>query len=244
MRNAVLLLSLLLPGHALAAIPSPAPLIVDLSSNRIDITTGFAGTNLLLFGAVDHGGDVVVVVRGPRRSEEVRRKERVAGIWINGKSVTFNSVPGYYFVASNRPLLDIASENTLRRLRIGPHRIGIEGGTPADRREFQDGLIDLKQRTGLYSKDVSPVRITGGRLFRADLTFPANVPTGAYTAEVYLFRQGVAVETSRTTLAVRKAGVEAQIYNFAHNHSALYGIVAILIALFAGWFAGAVFRKV
>jgi hypothetical protein len=50
--------------------------------------------------------------------------------------------------------------------------------------------------------------------------------------------------SSETTLAVRKAGLEATVFDFAHQHSAIYGIVAILIALFAGWLAGAIFRKV
>ena len=40
------------------------PLIVDLSSDEVAITTGFAGAKLLLFGAKDPGGDVVVVIRG------------------------------------------------------------------------------------------------------------------------------------------------------------------------------------
>jgi len=45
-------------------------------------------------------------------------------------------------------------------------------------------------------------------------------------------------------LRVAKAGLGAEIYQFAHRNSALYGIIAILIALLAGWLAGVVFRKV
>ena len=43
-------------GLLLAFVPAPAlasSLVVDLSSNQIEITTNFTGTNLLLFGAVD-----------------------------------------------------------------------------------------------------------------------------------------------------------------------------------------------
>ena len=69
------------------------------------------------------------------------------------------------------------------------------------------------------------------------------MPTGSYTAEIYHFNAGKAVSVSRTNLSVQKAGVEAAIYNYAHDHSAIYGIVAILIALFAGWLGGVVFRK-
>ena len=73
--------------------------------------------------------------------------------------------------------------------------------------------------------------------------FPANVPTGSYTVEVYLFRDRKAVMTQRTPLTVHKIGLEADIFNFAHQQSALYGIIAIVIALMAGWLAGVMFRK-
>ncbi len=58
-------------------------LVSDISSHRIGITSSFTGTELLLFGALGEAGDVVVVVRGPDQKVTVRRKERVAGIWIN-----------------------------------------------------------------------------------------------------------------------------------------------------------------
>jgi hypothetical protein len=72
----------------------------------------------------------------------------------------------------------------------------------------------------------------------------SNVPTGVYAADIYLLQNGRAVSISRKTLAVRKAGVEATIFEFAHQHSAIYGIFAIVVALFAGWLAGVIFRKV
>ncbi len=229
------------PASALAS-----ALVVDLSSNQIEITTNFTGTNLLLFGAIDRKGDVVVVVRGPRRTEVVRRKERVAGIWINRAAVTFESVPGYNFVASSRPLEQIASEETLQRLQIGSERLRLQpvgSANSALASSFRKGLIDLKKRKALYTDMPGNVSIRSEKLFRADLNFPSNVPTGSYTAEIYHFDGGKPVSVNRTQLSVQKAGVEEAIYNYAHDHSAIYGIVAILIALFAGWLGGVIFRK-
>jgi hypothetical protein len=51
----------------------------------------------------------------------------------------------------------------------------------------------------------------------------------------------VAFET--TLLNVRKFGIEAAIYNFAHRHSLAYGFLAIIVAVLAGWTANAAFRK-
>ena len=229
------------------AMVAATALVADLSRDHIKITTSFSGTRLLLFGATEGVGDVVVVVRGPNRREVIRKKERVLGIWINREAVTFEGVPGYYFQASTRPLSQIASKNTLAKHRIGTARLvlkPLDGTPPALANDYRSALLRLKQDHSLYSVPSLPIKITGGRLFRVELVFPSNVPTGIYAAEIYLFQNGRPVSISHKTLAVRKAGIEATIFEFAHQHSAIYGIFAILVALFAGWLAGVIFRKV
>jgi hypothetical protein len=42
---------------------------------------------------------------------------------------------------------------------------------------------------------------------------------------------------------VNKIGFGADIYDFAHEWAALYGLIAILLAVSAGWAAGLIFRK-
>ena len=224
------------------------PLVADLSSREIAITTGFSGADLLLFGATDGEGDVVVVVRGPVRREVVRRKERIAGIWLNGASVAFDDVPGFYFVASSRPLDQVTPPETLRKLQIGVAQLALPAASVHDKEKeraesFRSGLRRAMVSRNLYSDSVAAVAILGNRLFRTEIRFPANVPTGVYTAETYLFRGGELTGSTKTPVIVRKAGVEARIFDFAQEQAALYGVVAIIIALVAGWLAGLMFRK-
>src|SRR5690554_3991185 len=102
-------------------------LVTDLSEHQIAIRSNFTGTQILLFGAVEArtpgtralNRDIVVVVQGPNAPAMVRRKERVAGIWINHDSVTYPDVPGYYAVASTRPLEVTTTPDILKALRIG-----------------------------------------------------------------------------------------------------------------------------
>ncbi|HSY87326.1 MAG TPA: TIGR02186 family protein, partial [Verrucomicrobiae bacterium] len=82
-----------------------------------------------------------------------------------------------------------------------------------------------------------------GQLFRADFHFPANVPTGTYLIEVMLVRNGKVESAQTTPLVVSKIGIGADIFEFAQRHSAAYGVVAILSALMAGWFAHLAFRR-
>ncbi|HZD25991.1 MAG TPA: TIGR02186 family protein, partial [Alphaproteobacteria bacterium] len=100
---------------------SAQPLVADLSDHLIAVTTGFSGAKLLLFGAMDpqEGGDIVVVVRGPLRDLVVRRKDRIAGVWINNDAVEYRRVPSYYHLASTRPLTEIANAHVLAGLQIG-----------------------------------------------------------------------------------------------------------------------------
>ncbi|MBT5047010.1 MAG: TIGR02186 family protein [Rhodospirillaceae bacterium] len=239
------LLVALLAGAAGPAMAAPA-LVADLSRDQIEITTSFTGTRLLLFGATDGPGDVIVVVRGPNRQEIVRQKERIAGIWVNRRPVTFDGVPGYYFQASTKKLNEVTSDAVLKSLKIGPERLSLPvaaGTSREDAKGYRAALIRLKRDQKLYNAPAAPIRFVGGRLFRTELLFPANVPTGAYTAEIHLFRGGKQVSVTKKELSVRKAGIEAAIFNFAHENAASYGIVAIVVALFAGWLGGAIFRR-
>lgn len=225
-------------------------LIADLSRHHVDITAGFTGTNLLLFGAVDDRGDIVVTVTGPAHPVTVRRKARVAGVWVNTKSVEFQNAPNFYAVASSRPLAEIAPPEVLARQRIGAENLVLRAAD-RHRREsaeeiaaFRASLIRRMQARGLYTTVAGDVTVISGKLFRTEVHFPANMATGAYTAVVYLVRDGRVVQAQTTPLLVEKVGVGAAIYDFAHRQSATYGLASILFAVAAGWLAAAIFRKV
>ncbi len=222
-------------------------LVADLSDHLIAITTAFTGTEVVLFGAIDDGGDVVVVVRGPQRVQAVRRMERIAGIWVNRESMVFVDVPSFYVVAANRPVEQFARPPVLERLGIGLDHLRLQpaaaGAAPAEVAEFRAALIRSQQREGLYGSGYGQVAFLGQRLFRTNVHFPANVPTGYYTVNVMLFRDGEVVSAQTTPLVVSKIGLGADIFAFAQQQSAAYGLLAIAMAVSAGWLASAVFRR-
>lgn len=237
----------------LATLPARAaePLVADLSKHLVAITTGFSGTDVLLFGAVEevkaaHGADVVVVVRGPNRAEIVRRKARTMGIWMNSGLAEVANAPSFYRVAATRPLAEIAAPAVLERHQIGLDSLELDihpRDRKADRSEYRKALFRLKQTQGLYGDRVQDIGFLGNRLFRTDVHFPANVPVGTYLVEVYLIADGQVVSAQTTPLVISKIGLGADVYDFAHQQAALYGIIAILLAASAGWAAAVVFRK-
>jgi hypothetical protein len=60
---------------------------------------------------------------------------------------------------------------------------------------------------------------------------------------VFLVEDGEVVSAEITPLIVSKVGFEAGVFHFAHRHSLAYGVLAILIAVVAGWTASVAFHK-
>ena len=156
-------------------------LAVDLSSSEVAIST-CSRAELLLFGAMEGNGDIVVTVIGPHRDEVVRRKERLMGIWVNGASVTFKGAPPTivsllpgHFTKSLRRKFSISLKSALLKLSCLLGRRG-----PAEIIEFRKALIRNKKRLRLYSEDIFDIKIVRDLLFRSTIPFPANVPIGDY----------------------------------------------------------------
>ena len=248
-RGPVWSLLLALVGMALlASRPLKAePLVADLSNHLIAITTGFTGAQVLLFGATDGPGDVVAIVRGPTGRAIVRRKERIFGIWVNSLALDFKEVPNFYAVASSRPLNQLLTVDTAQHYGLGLDNLSIRPASDMNSPNENDmlhALTRIKIREGLFQPTGGKITFLGARLFRADFRFPANVPTGSYLVEVLLIRDGQVAGAQTTPLIVSKTGVGADIFEFAHRHAALYGIMSIIIALMAGWAAHLIFRRV
>ncbi len=240
-------LSIALAILALAMRPAMAQdLISDISNHLISITSDFKGTELLVFGSIEGGGDVVVVVSGPRDSVVVRKKDRVFGIWINADSAEFRNVPAFYAVASTNPLEELATPEQLRLYEIGLAGLRVEAEADVDeveKAEFLAALIELKQSNNLFPVAPQHIDVVGDRLFRVKIPFPADVPVGSYLVQSFLIRDGQVVGAQTSPLVVNKGGFGADLYEFAHEDGTLYGILAVLGAVMAGLLGNLMFRR-
>ncbi|MCJ9428334.1 TIGR02186 family protein [Kordiimonas marina] len=230
-------------------------LVTDLSNRHIEIRYSFSGADLILFGAVGatpigapHDPyDVVIVVRGPELPTLVRRKERVGGVWINRHVARFPSAPGYYAVATNRPLNEIAAPTVFATYGIGYENLPLVAESPrglvAPDPNFRKALYRLRSEEGLYRQGLDTVNLISEGLFRTDVHLPANVPIGEFQVDTFLFQQGSLKARNRINLTVGKEGFERTAYTFAHSYPFFYGITAVFVALCAGWLAGVIGRK-
>jgi uncharacterized protein (TIGR02186 family) len=231
---------------AAAAPANSAAVLADLSSHIIAIGGGFTGDSVVLFGSTDGPGDIIAVVRGPERRATVRRKDRIAGIWVNADSVTFSNVPAFYAVVASQPIEQLIQPSVAALYKIGTEHLRYETTSPVSperARLFAEALIEQQQEAGLFIADTGRVVFLGERLFRATLSFPHNVPTGTYLIQVFLVRDGDVVSGQTTPLVILKVGLDAAIADFAIRQSAAYGAIAIALALAAGWLASLPFRR-
>lgn len=239
--------SLALAMTILCCVPASAtPVVADLSNYAVAMDANFIGTRLFLFGARADAGDVVVVVRGPSRNFLVRKKEKIAGLWVNRDRAKFFGVPDFYALASSRPLADIGSAALWRSLGIGETALLSSIGMPQDageQAEFTRAFLQYQYKRRLYREAPAVLDFMGETLFKTAVDFPDTIPPGRYTAEIYLISAGEVAGMQSIPIRVVKSGVDAFVYNYAHNFPALYGISAIVIALCAGWFAGRLFEK-
>lgn len=257
MRVRALILATVLTACGIA--PAAAErLVVSLSNHRIAITSSFVGDDLVLFGTIepDAGNpltrpnyDLVVTVAGPRQTLRTRRKERVAGIWVNVDSRQFLRVPSYLAILSNRPVETIASPDTARRLQLGldnyqlTQRVGADFADTVPDDPFRAAFVRLELQYGLYRQESTAVTFLTPTVFRVAVPIPSNVPTGNYSVDVKLFSGGAMVTRTGTALEVIKAGFEQYVADAARDHGLFYGLATALMALFIGWFGSVVFRR-
>lgn len=230
-------------------------LVPEVSQHEVQVRQGFVGTELLLFGAIldptgARGGrdyDIVVVLKGPTGAIRVREKERIGGIWINATTTDFRSAPSFFAVASSAPISDIVDERTAAIYELGLGFIQLSPtGTidPEEQTKFTEGLVDLREREGLYKEDMGGVQINEQVLYQARISLPSNVQTGTYTAETFAITRGRVIASAIAEVEVKKVGFERFVEVFSQKQAFFYGLIAVILSIFMGWLAGRVFAMI
>jgi uncharacterized protein (TIGR02186 family) len=248
-RALALLLAFSLPVAAQEVIVS------GMSQNRVSITADFDGSEILIYGAVKRdtpppeGGplEVIVTVEGPSTPVAVRRKDRVAGIWINNASVNVDSAPSFYAVATTGPLNHILSDIDNLRYGITIERVirAIGIADEAEKAgEFVLALLRVRTNEGRYRILEGKVELTEDTLFRTDIVLPANLTEGEYKVRLFLLRDKRVIASQERVIGVRKEGLERWIFNLAQEQPLIYGLLSLVLAALAGWGASAAFRLI
>lgn len=251
-RLGVLLAALLWANTASAV---EEKVIAGLSQTHVSITTDFSGSEIFIYGAIKRDApvpkdwplDVIIAVTGPVQPVIVRKKDRKLGIWVNGPGVQVDAAPSFYAVATTGPFRDVISWTDDLMYKVGLDQIVRLIGSPQDTaypEEYRQAAIRLRREAGLYVELPGAVKVIDQTLFETRIRLPANLVEGDYSARIFLLRDKKVLDVFESSIEVRKVGLERWIYTMAQEHSALYGLMSILVALTSGWVASTFFRLI
>ena len=212
------------------------PFIGDVSMRNIDIHASFNGASLLFFGAKNTPGDIVIVLRGPQAKATLRRKERVAGMWMMVEQEHYSNAPVFYRIAATQRLQEIMSPAMMETLGIGPHALVTELTKYRPANHIMDNAL-IQTLASIGWVDFTPERVDflGDTVFRSTMSLPNNLPRGHYIAELFLIHEGQLIGSQTLPIIAKKQGIDAWISKQAQEAPWLYGIGSVLLALIGGW---------
>lgn len=241
-----LILALCTFGLRARAAPNQSKLVVDIASNHIDVTVGFSGASIEVFGdRRDSNADVVITIEGPRRNVTIWQKARIMGTWVNRHYVYFKNIPMYYNYGISNPELFHTKAALMKEKRVGVGALfegdGIKkSGSIDDITPFKDSLVEAKTKGKIFPEGASDITFLSENFFRVSFKLPPSVPTGEYTVRSYLIKKGKVIDEDVDTLKVEQVGLNAFILKTAREDGFLYSLVCIILAVVSGWFVSVV----
>ena len=224
-------------------------LVTDLSESTVEISSTFSGADILLFGAYDgqKNDDIIVVVSGQKGNIKVDKKEKKFGIWMITESIKFLNVPKYYYIASNRKIEEITNKTEIKKRKLDFNNFELKNNKidykNLDKKWYEALKRNMKKKQ-FWKIEENSIKLNKNTLFRKTLSLPSNVSTGMYNVKILHYRKGNLISQEESKIKIDKTGISANIYNVAQNFSAIYGIIAVIVALFFGWFTNFIFRRI
>lgn len=214
----------------------------------INIDAGYDGTVVEAAGTIPSDSEIYLRLMGASCDLHLKEKGKVFGfMWMNLDSLVFHGLPSVCIVNASEIRSDsdagAAGELGLKALAKNAE---IESKS-LDRESAFKEFIKLKEEEGLYREvggaiSYGPAQ-NGVKTFSARIPVPSRITPGDYVVESYVVRNGAIIDKGRQNLSVQLSGFPAFLANLAFGHSALYGILATLIALISGLAIGLLFQS-
>ncbi len=219
------------------------PLVVAPAASEVRITTDFTGTELKAIGSMRGPADLIIKLVGPPQEVTLSRETKLGPFWIGGDTVKMESAPSLLFIYATAPIASILSpaEQQKHGLLLEGVPVRVEPQLQAHAADdWRKAFFRLKERHGYYHEDDTAIRVFGNRLFIADMRLPGDLQVGTYTVETLVVKSGKVVGRDVGEFKVRLAGIERRVWNAAHDHSWLFGVLFTLLAMVLGFALNAI----
>lgn len=239
-------------GLLFLAVPAVFALTCEVSPSLVPITMSYHGAKLTITGKSGVNEDLVLKVSSAPADSVMKYKAKVGGIfWMKKGSLDFRNVPGVYLLNSTADLSRILPGWARNQYQLGYEslaaaaRVENGNGEPVDGKWFNE-FIRFKEKEKVYSIQEGTITRRHGEesnTFEVVVDWPYQAPPGVYNVELLAVSNGTVVDQAGTTFEVQRAGLGAALSKMAFDQASLYGIMAVVIALAAGFAVGAIFKK-
>ncbi len=219
---------------------------VGIASNHIDVTVGFDGSSVELFGdRRDKKAVVAIVIEGPEKNVTIWKKAKIMGTWVNFHYVKFTKIPTYYNYAISadnisKPLAKAMMQNAIGHDALFNKVNDDKNKSRDDIIVFQDALLQKNYDLGVFFEKSAEINFINDNFFHVSFKIPPSAPTGDYKIHSFLIKNGNVVNHITSDLKVEQVGLNAFIYKSAQSYSFIYALICIFIALLAGWLVSSV----
>ena len=221
----------------------------DLSENEIEIKTDFNGKEVIIFGLTDPSYDTLITIKGPNQNTKVQKKERFFGLWFNTKNIIYRELPEIFFIASSSAIEDILNIDILyKKALYFDHMLdnlvtqrNFNFNENNKYENWNQSLIKIKKDLNFYKE--YEIKIVDNKLFQTRVFFPSNTLPGTYDVNIYQIKNKLILSEKNKKIVIMKTGIGNEIFNFANNQPAIYGILCIIFAVLAGLIAATAFRR-
>jgi len=216
----------------------------------INIGALYNGTTLTAKGSLPADSEAIVRFMGTSCDLHMKQRGKVGGIvWMNLDSITFKGAPSVCLVSSAVDFTRLEANGgvSIRTLRLSGLKGSVQIEAGGGHENAFEELLKLKQKEGLYREMLGNISYEsasqGQKGFLAQVPIPSRLSPGDYVVELDAVRNGEVIARAEQPVTVSLVGFPALLAGLAFDHSALYGILATIIALLAGLAIGLVFQS-
>jgi hypothetical protein len=212
----------------------------------LDIGTFYSGGMIRISGNAPSGQDVVIEITGPAADNQFDIKGKVGPFWMTQDKAEMDGAPAMYVL-----LLPGGSEWTQKAAAQGlglanlRSKVTIQSSTLPDSDLFEM-FLKLKKDQDLYVEKENAITYEtaddGSRRFSAVYRFPRSTSAGSYSIRATTIADGVKERVRMRPFQVDEVGFIHLVDNLATNRRLVYGVLAVVIALFTGAIMGLLFK--
>lgn len=225
---------------------SAEPADLSVSPAAMNVGTFFAGGQLTVSGEIPAGHDVVLEIVGPAVNSLFNVKGRIGPFWMTREKVELENAPGLYMLLMpagqewehQAAGLGLGVDNLRQHISIG------KSAESSDR--IFTMFVKLKRSEGLYGETPGAVTYAsaenGAKRFTASADLPSSTAVGVYQIKATVLEQDKPVQTLQHDFTVQEVGFVKIVNELASDRRLIFGVSAVLIALFAGAVMGFIFK--